>query len=146
MSEHPFVITPADYPEALGVVGTRVTLLASKGATRDYEITVQEGPEGAGPPPHHHAWDETFFVLYGSVEFTCAGETTLAEVGTLVHVPAGTAHAFRYGPGGGRFLEITGAGSAASQVFTAVAAVSSDPPDLGRIVEAMHRNGVEVAT
>jgi len=144
MNEPPVIIPPSDYPEALGVVGTRVTLLASGGTARGYEITFQEGPAGSGPPPHRHAWDETFFVLAGSVEFTCAGETRLTEVGTLVHVPAGTVHAFRYGPGGGRLLEITGAGSNAARMFAAVAEVSSDPPDIGRIVEAMGENGVTV--
>jgi len=39
--------------------------------------------------------------------------------GTLVHVPASTVHGFRYGTGG-EMLELTGLGSFATQMFTAI--------------------------
>jgi quercetin dioxygenase-like cupin family protein len=53
------------------------------------------------PAPHNHDWDESFCVTRGQVHFTYAGETTMCEAGTLVHVPAGAIHGFSYGPGGG---------------------------------------------
>ena len=40
--------------------------------------------------------------------------------GTLVHVPAGTMHGFRYVSGGGEMLELTGQGGFATQMFTAI--------------------------
>jgi len=108
MKTQPFVVTPKDYDPALHVLGTKVTVLASNAATQSYEITLQQGDEGTGPPLHSHNWDESFYVLKGKVEFSCAGKTVMCTPGTLVHVPAGTVHGFRYGAGGGEMLELTG--------------------------------------
>ena len=146
MKTEPFVVTPNNYHRALNVVGTKVTLLASTPQTECYEITLQEGPEGTGPPPHSHSWDEAFFVLAGTVEFTYAGKTVSAQPGTLVHLPAGTVHSFRYGTGGGKTLEITGQGSLASQMFTSIdKEVPPGPPDIPKVVEILKKSGVTVA-
>ncbi len=102
MKAQPFVVTPKDCDPALNVLGTKVTVLASNAATQAYEITLQQGDEGMGPPPHSHNWDESFYVLKGKVEFTCAGKTIMCMPGTLVHVPAGTVHGFRYGAAAAR--------------------------------------------
>ena len=70
----------------------------------------------------------------------------LAVPGTLVHLPAGTVHGFRYGAGGGEMLEITGQGSLASKMFTAIdEEIPPGPPDIREIVEVLKRNGVTVA-
>jgi len=146
MKTEPFDVTPNDYNRALNVLGTKVTLLASNTATQGYEITIQEGAEGTGPPPHSHNWDETFFVLNGTVEFSYGDKTVLALPGTLVHLPGGTVHSFRYGAGGGKTLEITGQGSLASQMFTTIdKEVLSGPPDIPKLVEILNKNGVTVA-
>jgi quercetin dioxygenase-like cupin family protein len=146
MKTQPFVVTPKDYNRALNVLGTKVTLLASNTATQGYEITIQEGDEGTGPPPHSHSWDEAFFVLNGTVEFSYGDKTLLALPGTLVHLPGGTVHSFRYGAGGGMTLEITGQGSLASQMFTTIDKEAlSGPPDIPKLVEILNKNGVTVA-
>jgi hypothetical protein len=59
MAVTPFIVAPEDYEEALNIVGEQVTVLASGEATAGYEIFLQRGPEGSGPPPHSHPWDET---------------------------------------------------------------------------------------
>jgi len=146
MENQPFVVTPEDYDRALDVVGTKVTVLASNAETGGYGITFQQGEEGTGPPPHSHDWDEAFFVIKGSVEFSYGERTTLAVPGTLVHLPAGTVHSFRYGAEGGEMLEITGPGSLASEMFTAIdREIPPDSPDIPKIVEVLKRNGVTVA-
>ena len=116
-----FVVTPDDYPDALDVLGVKITVLAANTATGAYEVTLQEGDEGVGPPPHSHPWDESFFVMRGTVEFSCAGKTVTAQAGSLVHVPAGTVHAFRFGKGGAAMIEFTGAGGGATKMFAQVA-------------------------
>ena len=63
MKPQPFVLKPEDYDPALNVIGTKVTVLASNAATQAYEITLQKGDEGMGPPPHSHNWDESFYVI-----------------------------------------------------------------------------------
>ena len=146
MRTQPFVVTPADYSPALNVLGTKVTVLASNAATQAYEITLQQGDEAMGPPPHSHNWDESFYVLKGTVEFTCAGKTLTCVPGTLVHVPAGAVHSFRYGADGGEMLELTGQGGLATQMFTAVSKeIPPGPPETARLLEVLRKNGVTVA-
>ncbi len=145
MKAQPFVVTPKDYAPALDVLGTKVTVLASNAATQGYEITLQQGDEGAGPPPHSHNWDESFYVLKGKVEFICDGKTLLCLPGTLVHVPAGTVHGFCYGTGGGEMLELTGQGGFATQMFTAISReIPQGPPDIPKVLEVLKQNGVTV--
>jgi quercetin dioxygenase-like cupin family protein len=147
MKTQPFIVTPKDYNPALNVLGTKVTVLASNAATQAYEITLQQGDEGTGPPLHSHNWDESFYVLRGKVEFSYAGKTVTCITGTLVHVPAGTVHGFRYGAGGGEMLELTGQGGFATQMFTAVdKEIAPGPPDAPKVLEVLKQNGVTVAT
>ena len=75
MKAQPLVVTPKDYDPALNVLGIRLTVLASSSATGAYEITRQQGDKDVGPPPHSHDWDESFYIVGGEVEFTCAGQT-----------------------------------------------------------------------
>jgi quercetin dioxygenase-like cupin family protein len=146
MSTPTFVLRPDEHEPALNVVGTRVTVLASNAATQSYGITLQQGEEGTGPPPHHHDWDEAFYVLGGVVHFLCDGKDHVCNIGTLVHVPRGTVHGFTYGKGGGRMLEITGAGALAAQMFTAVdKEIPGGPPDIPKLLDVLKRNGVTVA-
>jgi hypothetical protein len=69
MTRQPFVVQPADYPRSLNVVGEHITVLASGTATGGYEIFLQEGAEGSGPPPHCHPWDESFWCVHESSTF-----------------------------------------------------------------------------
>jgi len=145
MNAQSFVVTPNDYATPLNVLGTKVTVLASNAATLAYEITLQQGDEGTGPPPHSHHWDESFYVLKGLVEFTCAGKIVTCSQGTLVHVPADTVHGFRYGAGGGELLEFTGQGGFATQLFTAInKEIPPGPPDIPKVLGVLKQNGVTV--
>jgi quercetin dioxygenase-like cupin family protein len=146
MSLQHFVLRPDQHVRALNVVGTQVTVLASNSATQSYGITLQQGDEGTGPPPHSHDWDEAFYVLKGAVNFQCEGNAYACTVGTLVHVPRGTVHGFSYGSGGGQMLEITGSGALAAQLFTAIDdEIPVGPPDVPKLLEVANRNGVTVA-
>jgi quercetin dioxygenase-like cupin family protein len=146
MKPHPFVVEPHHYPRALDVLGTRITVLAANTSTQSHEITLQEGPPDSGPPPHTHPWHESFFVLRGQVHFDCAGQPVLATAGTLVHVPAGTVHAFRFASEGASMLEIAGAGGNATAMFADLAReVPPGPPDVPRVIDLLQRHGVAVA-
>jgi quercetin dioxygenase-like cupin family protein len=145
MTAQAFVVTPADYPESLKIVGERITVLASGEATGSYEIFLQQGPEGSGPPPHTHPWDESFFVTKGEMEFGIDERRLSASAGTLVHLPAGTMHWFRFGKGGGEMISMTSR-LAASRMFADVArGVAPVNPDLGKLVEIVQRHGMTVA-
>lgn len=145
MQPQPIVVTPDHYPQPLNVVGEQVTVLASGEATAGYEIFHQDGPEGSGPPPHSHPWDEAFYVLAGEVAFGIGEEQLTAAPGTLVHLPAGTTHWFRFGPGGARMLSLTSR-LGASQMFTDFdREIAPDRPDLERLVGIGARHGLSVA-
>ena len=146
MKSQAFVVTPKDYDPPLNVLGIRVTVLASNTATHAYEITRCQGGHGMGPPPHSHDWDESFYVLAGEIEFTCSGRTVVCPPGTLVHVPAGTVHSFRYLVDGCDMLELTGQGGMATQMFKTVSReIPPGPPDIPLLLEVLSENGVTVA-
>jgi len=145
MKAQPFVVSPKDYDAALNVLGIKVTVLASKTATHAYEITRQQGEKGMGPPPHSHNWDESFYIVAGQIEFTCAGKTVVCPPGTLVHVPAGTVHSFRYLADGCDVLEFTGQGGIATQMFTAVdREIPAGPPEIPKLLQVLEQNGVTI--
>ena len=145
MTAKPIIVSPADYDRRLAVVGEYITVLASRDKTDGYEVFLQEGPEGSGPPPHSHGWDESFFVIEGTVEFGHGEEHLSAGPGTLVHLPAGTTHWFRFAPGGGRMLSISGAGSNAARMFTAMdAEIPEGPPDIPKVIDVARRHGLTI--
>lgn len=143
MSAEPFVFGPEQREPPLDVIGTKVSVLGPRGSMRGFLITLQSGEKGMGPPPHSHDWDESFYVTKGQIDFNCGGSTTTCTAGTLVHVPAGTIHAFAYGPDGGEMIEITGAGSKAIEMFTALSReIPPGPPEIQRVVEVLANHGV----
>jgi quercetin dioxygenase-like cupin family protein len=145
MAARAFVVTPEDYPPALDIVGEHVTVLASGEATEGYEVFLQRGPEGSGPPPHSHPWDESFFVINGQIEFGIGAESTTASPGTLVHLPAGTVHWFRFGRGGAEMISMTSR-LGASTMFTDMAReVAPVDPDPAKLAEVGARHGLTVA-
>jgi quercetin dioxygenase-like cupin family protein len=133
MSHKEKVIAPSDRNTALNVIGVNVTVLTDSKAQK---ITLQSGAEGAGPPPHSHPWDESFYVTKGMVHFICSGQTSNCYEGTLVNIPAGTVHAFSFGEGGGEMLEITTSNSKAISMFSALDhEIPSGPPDVPKGIE-----------
>ncbi len=144
MAVKPFVVAPKDYPPTLDVVGEHVTVLASGEATGGYEVFLQRGPEGSGPPPHSHPWDESFFVVKGEIDFGIGTESMTASPGTLVHLPAGTVHWFRFGKGSAEMISMTSR-LGASTMFTDMAReVAPVDPDLARLAEVGGRHGLKV--
>jgi quercetin dioxygenase-like cupin family protein len=140
----PIVVQPGNAPRPLNVVGEEITVLASGAQTGSYEIFHQAGPEGSGPPPHSHPWDEAFYVTKGKIAFGIGERELVAGPGTLVHLPAGSTHWFRFGPGGGEMVSVTSR-EGASRMFTEFdREISPTAPDLGKLVEIGARHGLSV--
>ena len=145
MNAKAFVVTPMNRPQELNVVGEHITVLASGAATGGYEIFLQEGPESSGPPPHSHPWDESFYVVKGRIEFGIGEDKLVAVPGTLVHLPAGTTHWFRFGEGGGQMVSMTSR-LGASRMFTDIdREISPTRPDLEKLIGVGARHGLAVA-
>jgi len=145
MKPQPFIVAPKDYPKPLNVVGERVTVLACGTATQGYEIFLQQGAEGCGPPPHAHPWDESFYVITGEVEFGVEKKRFLTVPGTLVHIPAGTTHWFRLGKGGAEMISMTSR-LGASRMFGDISReIPPGRPDLEKLVGITARHEVTVS-
>lgn len=145
MNAKAFVVGPMNRPQELSVVGEHITVLASGAATGGYEIFLQEGPQASGPPPHSHPWDESFYVTRGKIEFGIGDDRLVAVPGTLVHLPAGTTHWFRFGEGGGEMISVTSR-LGASRMFEEIdREIAPDRPDLPRLVDIGARHGLSVA-
>ncbi|MGA5300221.1 cupin domain-containing protein [Nucisporomicrobium flavum] len=56
-------------------------------------------PDGGGPPPHRHDFEEMFTVLEGEIEFTFRGRRHLVAAGSTVNIPANAPHNFRNASG-----------------------------------------------
>jgi quercetin dioxygenase-like cupin family protein len=145
MNPQTLVVTPETYPQPLDVVGEKITVLASGEATQGYEIFLQDGPEGSGPPPHSHPWDESFFVTRGAITFGLDDEEVTVIPGTLVHVPAGTTHWFRFGEGGATMVSMTSKLGASRMFADLSREIAPDAPDLAKLVEVGTRHGLSVA-
>ena len=111
------IVAPEDHPAPLHVGGFQIVVLGSQADTGGTEFFHQSGKEGKGPGPHFHPWDETFYVLKGELHCGIDQVETVALPGTLIHVPGGSTHWFRFGKGGGEILAITSTGKA-SAMFT----------------------------
>jgi quercetin dioxygenase-like cupin family protein len=133
------VIVSADSAPELKVVG--ITLLASGAQTGSYEVFHQAGPEGAGPPPHNHPWDEAFYVIRGELAFGVGAEEFVAKAGTFVHLPGGTTHWFRYRHGGGEMLSFTSGKGAADMFAEFDREMSPERPDRLKFTEIAARYG-----
>ena len=146
MPSKAFSVKPEQYAPALDIVGEHITVLASGETTGSYEVFFQRGPEGSGPPPHNHPWDESFFVTKGQIDFGIGDDSMTAVPGTFVHLPAGTMHWFRFGSGGGEMVSMTSR-EGASHMFTDFdREISPANPDLAKLVEVGGRYGLKVPT
>lgn len=146
MDRQPIAIQPGDAAAALHAIGVRITVLAARDQTQGHEVTLQEGPEGAGPPPHSHGWDESFYVLQGSVDCKVDERQIHATSGCFIHVPAGVVHAFSFGTEGGRMLEVAGQGASATALFRCLdREIPPGPPDVPKVLGILREHGVSVA-
>jgi quercetin dioxygenase-like cupin family protein len=80
----------------IAVVGGTYTILVSGEETGGrYCLIDMMVPDGGGPPPHRHDFEEMFTLLEGEIEFTFRGETRTASAGTSLNIPSNAPHAFK---------------------------------------------------
>jgi quercetin dioxygenase-like cupin family protein len=130
----PLIKTAKSAARPLNVGGFQITVLASTEETGGYELFQIVGPEGTGPGPHHHHWDESFYVVSGAVYCGVNEAETLATVGTLIHVPGGTTHWFKFAKGGGEFLSVTSHGNASKMFAAFDKGVNWENPDRKELI------------
>ncbi len=80
----------------LSLVGDSYTVLVSGKQTEGrYDLLDMLVPDGSGPPPHRHNFEEMFTLLEGEVKFTFRGQTMNVSEGAAVNIPANAPHQFR---------------------------------------------------
>lgn len=140
------LIISKDQGESLQVLADRVRVLAAADHTGSrYEVFELSGPEGSGPPPHAHPWDESYFVLDGEVDVTIGERLHRARVGDFLLAPGGTVHAFRIVGGPARFLVLT-TGAGAGHFFRAMdREIGFPPPSFDEVCQVAMRQGLTLA-
>ncbi|MBL8513596.1 MAG: cupin domain-containing protein, partial [Betaproteobacteria bacterium] len=128
------------------VLADRIRVLAGAEVTDSkYEFFELSGPEGSGPPPHRHPWDEAYYVLDGNVEIVIAAQVHHAKRGDFLLVPGGTDHSFRIRGGPARFLVLT-SGEGAGEFFRAMdREVGFPPPSFDEVCRVAMRQGLILA-
>ncbi|MFI5937441.1 cupin domain-containing protein [Actinoplanes sp. NPDC051494] len=91
------VATPGDpaTPFVSLVGNTYAMLITGEQTNGQYCLIEMRVPDGGGPPPHRHDFEEMFTVLEGELEFTFRGEKHLVRAGSTVNIPANAPHNFR---------------------------------------------------
>lgn len=108
-----------------------------------------------GTPPHLQLYeDESFYVLEGTYGFQIGDEQVVIGPGGYAFVPRGTPHAYRnIGEAPGRMLIMETPGGIHEQFFMeagdlvadpAGAQDSAGPPNLGKIMAAAAKYGIEL--
>lgn len=133
--------------EALTVLGVGVRFVCRAEDTRSaWSLMETIIPKNAGPPPHHHPWDEAYFVTAGEVEFEIGGRRERVRAGDFVYAPGGTLHAFRGVSEPPARMLIFDAPAHAEAFFKDVdREVAELPRDLPKVSEIGARHGLHFA-
>lgn len=127
-------------PAPVSVVGEAITILAGGDLSKPFEMHIQEGVQGGGPPLHYHPWDEAFYVVDGEVEVTVEGKATTISSGGYVHIPGGSIHAYKNISPTAKMIGVV-SDPRGGQFFAAVDQLKV-PQDLPRILQIGEEYGV----
>jgi quercetin dioxygenase-like cupin family protein len=136
------VIAPDD-PNArhISLVGDTYTILLSGDQTGGrYCLIDMIVPDGGGPPPHRHDFEEMFTLLEGELEFTFRGETSTIAAPSTINIPANAPHVFKNKSGSAVRMLCMCTPAGQEEFFMAVAdpvaSRTSAPPKLSKAEQA----------
>src|SRR5690606_15848680 len=90
------IVTARAAAEALKVMGADVSFRCpAKRTGQAWSMMEVALPRDAGPPPHHHPWDEAYYIVEGKVTFSLDGAQQQVGSGEFVYAPGGTVHGFK---------------------------------------------------
>ncbi len=135
----------ADADQGHYVLGEMLRPMLTNAMGSAVEIFDTKGPEGAGPPPHTHAWEEIYVVLSGELDVTVSGRTTRLGPGGFAHVPANTPHGYR-NITDAHFLTIVTRGNAAKFFKQVSMEVEMNPPDIAGVLRVGASHGITFLT
>ena len=81
-------------PHIRMVGDTYTILLTGEDTAGRYTLIDMHVPQGGGPAPHRHDFEEMFTVLEGEIEATFRGEKSTVRAGETINIPANAPHSF----------------------------------------------------
>ncbi|MCD9197683.1 cupin domain-containing protein [Aeromicrobium wangtongii] len=146
------LVTPDD-PDTtyLSLAGDNYAMLIGGDQTDGrYCLIDMRVPDGGGPPPHRHNFEEMFTILDGEITFTFRGQQHTAAAGSTVNIPANAPHFFRNESGAPARMVCMCTPAGQDAYFLRVGHVvdgpDSAPPELSPEEEAQGRHlAVELA-
>jgi quercetin dioxygenase-like cupin family protein len=123
------------------LAGAVYTILVSGEQTDGrYCLIDMRVPDGGGPPPHRHDFEEMFTLLDGALDFTFRGVTTRIAAPATVNIPANAPHSFKNASGQTAHMLCMCTPAGQEEFFLAVAdrleSRTSPPPSLSEAEKA----------
>jgi mannose-6-phosphate isomerase-like protein (cupin superfamily) len=136
----PYLVTAETAP-VVNFLGRDVTSLVGTEHTGGaYTLLRYQLDTGYGPPKHvHHAEDELFYLLSGTMLAHCGDQRLTLEPGSCAFLPRGLPHAFLITEGPADLIQITN--PAGFENFMADVGSSTDP---AHIAEVARRHNIEI--
>jgi mannose-6-phosphate isomerase-like protein (cupin superfamily) len=130
--------------ETIKALGSEITFLCREpGAWSLMRVSV---PRDVGAAPHDHDFDESYYVLSGSLQLTVAGKQVELDAGEFVLIPGKTVHAFKGTSDVPTHFLIHQSPGDAEEFFRACAReIKKIPEDLARMPEIGARYGIRMA-
>lgn len=141
-------VADPDAPDArhISLAGDTYTMLITGDQTNGrYCLIDMHVPDGGGPPPHRHDFEEMFTIVEGHVEFTFRGQTTTVSARSTINIPANAPHFFRNTSGAAARMLCLCTPAGQDEFFMAVGDAVHDrtapPPPLSpdEVTERQHR-------
>jgi quercetin dioxygenase-like cupin family protein len=130
--------------ETIKALGSEITFLCRDPGA--WSMTRVVAPRGVGAPPHDHDFDESYYVLSGSLSLTVDGREVVLDAGDFVHIPGGTVHGFKAtADAPTQFLILQSPGDADDFFRACAREITNMPADLARVPAIGARYGVRVA-
>jgi quercetin dioxygenase-like cupin family protein len=142
MTKQPFVLKQGE-GEVLPVLGSQIKFVCTGERTgRAWSLIECAAPRDVGPPPHHHEWDEAYYILAGKVRFSVDGRELVVGAGDFLMLPGGTVHGFAGATDDARLLIFDAPAHAEGFFRDTSREVREMPGDLPKVPEIGERHGI----
>lgn len=142
-NKQPMVVKRGE-EETIKALGSEITFLRRQPGA--WSLTRVSVPRDLGAPPHDHDFDESYYVLSGSLTLTVAGKEIELDAGEFIHIPGKTIHAFKATSDAPTQILILQSPGDADEFFRACAReIKKIPEDLARMFEVGARYGIRMA-
>jgi len=142
-NKQPLVVKRGE-EETIKALGSEITFLRREPGA--WSLTRVSVPRDVGAPPHDHDFDESYYVLSGSLRLTVAGKEVELDAGEFIHIPGRTVHGFKGTSDAPTQILILQSPGDADEFFRACAReIKKIPEDLARMPEVGARYGIRMA-